>query len=162
MLAPLLFLKMSTQAAWPRFPRAVPYVLHLIILRIGGCHITSIILGAFGWWLLILKAFRIKKSSIDEHVEFIFGLMLLNLLLFLGNQIELMISIMVEQKIPKQVDKLLLPPTYNIRIVWLYISFKLRKKAVQAKERILFLLYHSYHVLIFFKQYQILIYLSLL
>jgi len=68
MLSPFLFLNMPPQASGFGLPKAVPSILHLIRLRIKGCHITSMILGALGWWVSILKAFSIIKSSIEDPV----------------------------------------------------------------------------------------------
>ena len=61
-----LFLKIPPQEEMPGLPIEAPSMLHLIQLKIGGCHTTSIILGALGGMRKTLNALRIVKSIIEE------------------------------------------------------------------------------------------------
>jgi len=50
----------------PGLPIEAPSMLHLIQLKIGGCHVTSIILGELGGMRKTLNDLRIVKSIIEE------------------------------------------------------------------------------------------------
>jgi len=59
------FLKIPPQAEIPGLPFDAPSILHFNRLFWGGCHKTSLVTGAFGWWIVHLKALRIVKSTME-------------------------------------------------------------------------------------------------
>jgi hypothetical protein len=65
------FLKIPPHEAFPGLPLDAPSILHLIQFRRGGCHRTSLRIGALGWWIEILNNFRKEKSLIELEEIFL-------------------------------------------------------------------------------------------
>jgi len=59
------FLKTPPQEEVPGLPDEAPLVLHLIQVGSGGFHKTYVIVGALGFLIVTLKAFRMVKSLME-------------------------------------------------------------------------------------------------